>query len=66
MEPKYPEAKVRLVGEDGNVFAVLGRAVAALRRVGADEAEVGRFCDEAASGDYDNALRTVMRWVSTS
>lgn len=60
-EPKYPNIKVRLVGEDGNAFSILGRCTRALKQNGhADQVEV--FRSEATSGDYDNLLRTVMRW----
>lgn len=65
MTVKYPEVNVRLVGEDGNAFAILGRVQHALRRAGVDKAEVDRFHTEATSGDYDNLLRTVLAWVST-
>jgi hypothetical protein len=33
-EPKYPDVSVRLVGEDGNAFAIMGRVSAALRDAG--------------------------------
>ncbi len=63
MEPKYPEITVRLVGEDGNAFAILGRVSKALRRAKVSKAEIEAFTAEATSGNYDELLGTVMRWV---
>jgi len=62
---KYPNVNVRLVGEDGNAFAIMGRVTNALRRAGAGSVAITEFRDEAMSGDYDNLLRTVMAWVNT-
>lgn len=63
---KYPDVKVRLVGEDGSAFAILGRVKKALVRAGYGSDVVNRFRTEATSGDYDHLLRTVIAWVDTS
>jgi hypothetical protein len=63
-EVKYPEVKVRLVGEDGNAFAILGRVQAALRKAGVERAELDLYFQEATSGDYNHLLQTTMRWVA--
>lgn len=61
-EPLYPDVTVKLVGEDGNAFAILGRVRRALRDAGhADAAQ--QFMTEAMSGDYDHLLRTAARYV---
>jgi hypothetical protein len=65
-EVKYPHVKVKLVGRDGNAFAILGRVTKEMRRHGLDDAEVKAFMAEATSGDYNNLLATAMRWVSVS
>ena len=58
------DVRVRLVGEDGNAFAILGRVSKALKRAGlvdvADE-----FMGEATSGDYNHLLETVLKYVET-
>ena len=54
---------VRLVGEDGNAFSVLGRVRAALRRNGESPEFIDAFTKEATSGDYDHLLATVMKVV---
>ena len=63
MTPKYPNVTVRLVGEDGNAFFIIGRVGAALRRAGVPNEEIEAFRREAMSGDYDNVLATCLRWV---
>ena len=63
MEPLYPHINVKLVGEDGDAFAIIGKVRQALRRNGVDETEVEQFTAEVKSGDYDNVIRTAMRWV---
>ena len=52
--------KLKLVGEDGNVFFVLGKAVREARRAGWDEKRIEKFKSDAMSGDYDNVLRICM------
>ena len=62
-QPRYPEIQVRLSGEDGNAFAILGRTAAALRAAGVPPEEIDAFFAEATSGDYDHLLQTTMAWV---
>ena len=64
--PKYPDIKVRLSGEDGNAFFIIGRVRKALKRAGVESAECDQFSNEAMSGDYDNVLQTCMKWVSVA
>lgn len=63
LDIKYPEITVKLVGEDGNAFSIIGRTTQALRRAGVSQDEISAFQEEAMSGDYDNVLQTVMKWV---
>ena len=65
-EPKYPEIEVQLSGEDGNAFMIIGRVRAAMRRADLTADQIKEFSDEAMSGDYDNVLRTCMRYVSVA
>ena len=62
--PRYPEVKVKLVGEDGNAYAIMGRVEAALKRAGVDKAETDKYIQESMSGDYNNLLRTAMCWCT--
>ena len=62
MSPKYPGIKVKLLGEDGNAFAIMGKVRRAIQDVkGREEADV--YIEEATLGDYDNLLRVTMEWV---
>ena len=64
MEVKYPEITVNLIGEDGNVFNLMGIVSRALRRIKIDPKD---FQDEVmASGSYDEALRVIMKWVNVT
>lgn len=55
--------KVRLVGEDGNAFSILGRVRQALRRGGESPEFIGAFTKEATSGDYAHLLATTLAVV---
>lgn len=55
--------KVRLVGEDGNAWAILGRCGAAMRKAGYPQAFIDTFVTEATAGNYDDLLATVMRYA---
>ena len=57
------KAPVRLVGEDGNAFAIIGRTVRALEEAGNPPAVIERYRAEATSGDYNNLLRVTMDYT---
>ena len=65
-EVKYPDIEVRLSGEDGNAFFIIGRVSKALKQAGVPADEVDEFRSEAMSGDYDHLLQTCIRWVEVS
>jgi hypothetical protein len=65
MSIKYPNIKVRLVGEDGNAFSILGRTTRAMRMGGVSQEQIDAFRAEATAGDYNHLLCTVMSWVAT-
>jgi len=58
-----PKGICPLVGEDGNAFAIMGRASKALRKSGHTKEEVDQYFAEAKSGDYDNLLMVTTNWV---
>ena len=64
--PKYPEIEVQILGRDGNAFAIMGAVSNALRKAGVSKDEIKEYTGESMSGDYENLLRTAMRWVSVS
>ena len=55
------DIKLKLVGEDGNAFAVMGRARQALRRNGRSDL-IEAFTKECTSGDYNNLLATCLKY----
>lgn len=54
--------KVKLIGEDGNAFAVLGKVSRALRKAGLHE-EAKKYVVEATAGDYNHLLQVTMQYV---
>ena len=54
--------KVKMVGEDGNAFAILARCRKAARKAGWSKEAVENFTTHATSGDYDHLLVTVMEY----
>ena len=71
--PTWPGCVVKLVGIDGNAFAILAAVRGALARYMKTDGrfsyaeinrEVERFTSEAMSGDYDHLLQVCMKWVT--
>jgi len=60
--PKH-DIKVKLIGEDGNAFHILGKVMRKLRNAGLSDEEVNAYYAEATSGDYDHLLATTAKWV---
>jgi hypothetical protein len=59
-EEKKPQ--VKLVGEDGNAFRILGACQKAARRAGWKEDRIKEVIGEMTSGDYDHLLGTAMKY----
>ncbi len=60
--PKYPDIRVKLIGENGNAFAIIGACCCAARKAKLPQTEIDAFKNEAISGDYDHLLATAMKW----
>ena len=63
MKGPLTKPTVKLVGEDGNAFSIMGRVKKALRRAGADQEYIDRYLNAATSGDYDHLLVVSMGYV---
>lgn len=61
-ETKF-NVKVKLSGNDGNAFAIMGAVQSALSKAGATKEEIAEYFKESMAGDYDNLLRVAMKWV---
>lgn len=60
---KFPHVKVKLIGEDGNVFSIIARVKRALIQAGL-EAEAKEYVDLAThSSSYDEVLGLTMNTV---
>ena len=57
-----PRPRVRLVGRDGNAFAIMGTVCEALRKAGASAATISQYRRESMTGDYANVLATAMKY----
>jgi hypothetical protein len=54
---------MRLVGTDGNAFAIMGKFKESAKRQGWDNASISAVLDQAMSGDYNNLLHTISQYA---
>lgn len=66
MQPICKNVKVRLIGEDGNAFFIIGRVTKAMKLAKVEKETMDAFTKEAMSGDYDNVLRTCVKYVEVA
>ena len=57
--------KMELLGQDGNIFGILGRASSLLKRAGQSEQADEMFSRVTACGDYYEALNIISEYVET-
>lgn len=55
--------KVKLIGLDGNAFAIIGAVTKAMKRAGCEQAAIDVYKMQAMAGDYDNLLSVTQDWV---
>lgn len=60
-EPVEKKPIVKLVGEDGNAWAVMGRCTAAARKAKWSEDRIKAVMAEMRAGNYDHLLQTAMK-----
>lgn len=65
MSIKYPNIKVKLVGEDGNAFSILARVDSALKKAKIHKDIRDELFKEVTSKDYNHLLNVVSSWVKT-
>ena len=56
---------INLIGEDGNIFAILGRASRALKQAGMADQTKEMFIRVTSCGSYDEALNIISEYVET-
>ena len=55
---------VKLIGEDGNAFAIMGTVAKALKKAGFSDEHIAEYYEESSSGDYANLIRVAMKYVN--
>ncbi len=63
MKEPLTKPTVKLIGQDGNAFAIMGRVKKALIQAGADQEYIDKYLSETTSGDYDHLLVASMEYV---
>lgn len=58
--------KLKLVGQDGNAFIILGLARRAAKKANWPDERWEEFDAKAKSGDYDNLLRVCMEYFDVT
>lgn len=58
-EKEQQKPILKLLGEDGNAFFILGKAMRVAKKNGMDWEQIKK---EATSGDYNNLLATMMKY----
>ena len=61
---KYPEITAVIVGGDGNAMAIMAAVTRAMKRGGVAKEDIDAYFTEATSGDYDNVIRTSIKYVN--
>ena len=64
-EQVQQKPQMRLLGEDRNIFAILGRASGLLKDAGMKEQSDEMFQRVTACGDYHKALNIISEYVDT-
>ena len=64
-EPKYPQVTVKLVGQDGNAFAIMSRVRKAIADAVSYEAANDYIEEATNAASYDDFLALTMRTVNT-
>jgi len=63
MTLSYEKPKVKLIGNDGNAFFILGQVKKAMKKAGASEDELVQYVQEATTGDYNHLLQVSMEYI---
>jgi hypothetical protein len=64
MKPICENVTVKLVGENGNAFNILGIVIRGMKKAHIEQIVIDEFYKEATSGDYDHLLQTCMKYVN--
>lgn len=60
------DVHVSLIGQDSNVFNLIGITTGAMRRAKVPKADISTFVDHVtSSGSFDEAVNVITEWVHT-
>lgn len=65
MEQEWKKPAMSLIGHDGNIFSIMGRASGLLKEAGQKEQSDEMIRRVTSSGSYDEALRIISEYVET-
>lgn len=54
--------KVKLIGQDGNAYNIMGLCRRAAKKAGWDKDKIDAVIQEMQNGDYNHLLRTAMKY----
>ena len=63
-KPICGDLEVKLLGEDGNAFFILGKVMKEMEAAGYSKQFIEEYRREATSGDYNHLLVTTMKYVN--
>ena len=61
--PRFPNVKIKLVGQPTGKLPIVIRTTVALRKAGVAERQIDLYQREALAGDFDNCLAVTLGWV---
>lgn len=59
----FDKVKVKILGEDGNGFAIMGRVLKAMKEAEIPKEIRDKYIKEVTSGDYNNLLTVTLQYV---
>jgi len=65
--PLFPNIKVHLIGQDGNIFLIISKISKALKNNGVSSTDRSQFFNEVTGcNSYTEALNKCCKWVAIS
>lgn len=55
---------VKLIGEDGNAYSILGKCYVAAKSAGYSQDKIEKILEEMKAGDYQHLLQTAMKYFN--
>jgi len=62
MNTKEKKPRVKLIGRDGNAFAIIGSCRTVAKKAGWDGATIQAITQEMMAGDYDHLLQVATQY----